>query len=158
MSLLFYRLLHIIGAFCVLVPLGAIALHMMNGGTRNYPHRKLMAITHGIGMLLLLVAGFGALAKLGYMSSFPLWAIVKLGLWIVAGVLPVLLYRKASAAKTLFFTVLLIGAIAVYMVEYKPSLSQPSEPSMPTMPSSESQPAAPDAGANQPAETAPGSN
>src|SRR5688500_17575652 len=111
MSYQFYRSLHIVGAFLVLVPLGAIALHMMSGGRRDFPNRRLMAAVHGTGLLLLLVAGFGALARLGF-KSLPGWVIIKLAIWVTLGAFPVLLYRKASLAKSLFFVILLLGALA----------------------------------------------
>ena len=56
MSLAAYKVLHLLGAFLVLAALGAA----LAGGSR-----KGSGIAHGIGLLLLLVAGFGALARLG---------------------------------------------------------------------------------------------
>ncbi len=66
MSYEFYQTLHVLGLFLLFSSLGAAALHAMNGGTKeSNPSRKWVAITHGVGLLFVLVAGFGLLAKSG---------------------------------------------------------------------------------------------
>lgn len=120
MPLEVYKLIHIIGIFLILVPLGGIILHVMNGGTRNYPNRKFAAITHGIGMVLTLVAGFGMLARLGIMSSLPVWVIIKLLFWFNLGVLPFFAYRNHARAKYYWMMTIVISGLAAFLAVFKP--------------------------------------
>ncbi|MGH7806864.1 MAG: hypothetical protein ACRENT_02095 [Thermodesulfobacteriota bacterium] len=57
-----YKVLHLIGVMFLLLSLGAYLMLSMNKPERG---RKLAAITHGISVLIILVAGFGLLAGLG---------------------------------------------------------------------------------------------
>ncbi len=112
MPLEFYRILHLVGIFILLFSLGGACLHMMNGGTRNFPHRKWIAMSHGIALLLILVAGFGMLAKLGLMASMPAWVFAKLAIWLVLGGIPALVYRKPQWAKGFWFGILVLACVA----------------------------------------------
>ena len=81
------------------------------------PVRKLGSITSGIGLLLVLIAGFGMIAKLGYSYTAP-WLIVKLLIWLSLGGIIVLINRKPALAKTLWWFILGLGALATIMVYY----------------------------------------
>lgn len=115
-----YKVLHLIGIFLVLVPLGGITLHVINGGTREFPSRKFAAITHGIGMFLALVGGFGLLARLGIVSTWPTWVIIKLLVWLGLGIMPFFIYRRKSLSKTYWFSIFVLAGLAAYMAIYKP--------------------------------------
>ena len=54
-----YKNIHLLGVFMVLMALGGVILHHILGGARQHAWRKPVAITHGIGLLLVLL---GALA------------------------------------------------------------------------------------------------
>jgi hypothetical protein len=78
---------------------------------------KLMAfITHGIGMMLLLVAGFGLLAKLG-LDGIPNWIIIKLVVWFFLGIGIALAKRKPSIISLL--VLLALAMIAPYAAIFK---------------------------------------
>jgi hypothetical protein len=116
----FYKVLHLIGVFTVILSLGGMCLHVASGGTREYAGRKMAAATHGIGLLITLVAGFGLLAKLGLMASLPGWAITKLIVWLILGGLPALIYKKRAMAKLFWVLILVFGALNAYLAIYKP--------------------------------------
>ena len=120
MSIEFYKVLHLIGIFTVILSLGGMCLHVISGGTRDYAGRKWAAMFHGLGLLITLIAGFGLLAKLGYMAALPGWAIGKLVIWLILGGLPVLIYRKPKLAKLFWILILAFGATAVWLAMYKP--------------------------------------
>ena len=121
MSLLFYKLFHLLGIFMTFMSLGGLALHMVNGGTKEQNNwRKSVAITHGIGIILILVSGFGMLARLGVAWPWPGWAIVKMVIWIVLGGTTAVLYRLGDSAKGLWYAILLLGFIAAYLALNKP--------------------------------------
>ena len=79
--------------------------------------QKLGAITSGIGLTLLLVAGFGLIAKLGY-SYTSTWIIVKMIIWLLLGGLVAFINRKPEWAKLLWWITLLLGFIAILMVYF----------------------------------------
>ncbi len=112
----FYKLLHILGIVLVFMSLGAVALHAASGKTRDeQPARGLVASLHGLGLLLLLVAGFGMLAKVQGMSSgLPGWIHPKLLIWVLLGASPVLLRRKPKSAAAMWVVLPLLGLTAAY--------------------------------------------
>ena len=79
--------------------------------------RKLGSITSGIGLLLILIAGFGMISKLGHSFAAP-WLIVKMVIWLALGGIIVLINRKPALAKALWWSILALGAIAAVMVYF----------------------------------------
>lgn len=121
MSIEFYKLMHLLGIFTVIFSLGGMCLHVISGGTRNYSGRKWAALWHGLGLLVVLVAGFGLLAKEGLMQTgMPGWVIGKLCIWLILGGMPALIYRQPKLAKLFWILILAFGGFAVYLVMYKP--------------------------------------
>jgi hypothetical protein len=102
----FYHVLHVIGAILVFVGIGSLL--SSNGNT------KTGAIYHGIGLLILLVAGFGLLAKLkiAYTSTFVL---AKFGIWLVLGFLPVLAKKRTLNPGFIVGIAIVLGAAAAYL-------------------------------------------
>lgn len=119
----FYNVVHIVGIVLVMTALGGLTVHTFNGGTRasNRAH-PLMAALHGIGLLFVLVGGFGMLARLGFLhgTNFPGWLWVKLVIWLALGAALMLPYRRPSLAKPLLFLLPVLGGLAAYMAIYKP--------------------------------------
>jgi len=89
MSYTTYKIIHLVGIAALALGLGGM---MASGG-----NRKGFAILQGIALLVMLVSGFGLLAKLHL--GFPHFAIAKTVLWIVLGALPMLL-RKFRVPMT----------------------------------------------------------
>lgn len=116
-----YKVVHLVGVIMVFLSLGGAATHAANGGERTHGWRKAIAITHGVGLLLALVGGFGLLARLGIVhGGLPGWVIAKLGLWIVfAGLIGVLI-RKPGWAKPLWPLIIAMGGAATYLAGSKP--------------------------------------
>ena len=81
----------------------------------NVSVRKLGSITSGIGLVLILVAGFGLISKLGYSFTAP-WLIVKMLIWLLLGGLIVLINRKPQLAVLLWWLLIALGAVASAMV------------------------------------------
>ncbi len=116
-----YQLFHVLGIILVFMALGAVSLHAMNGGTRDSNNaRALVAITHGVGLLLILVAGFGMLARLGMGGGLPGWVWVKVLVWLLLAGLIVVPYRKPEWSKAIWFAIPILGVVAAYSAFYKP--------------------------------------
>lgn len=115
MSLLFYKILHLLGLFLLFAALGAATLRSRTE-TRG---RGLVAASHGIALLLLLVSGFGLLAKLG-IDGIPGWAWGKLVLWLLMGAWIAVARRLESAQALLWWALPLLGLVGAYLALYKP--------------------------------------
>ena len=121
MSAKFYLILHLIGVIALFYALGGLALHAYKGGTRNFSARRFIMTVHGLTMMLVLISGFGLLAKTGVSWPWPFWVWGKLGAWLILGGAPSSLIRtKTKWAKGLYWLALLVGAWAILMVELKP--------------------------------------
>ena len=109
-----YQVIHIVGIAMVFLGYGALLARSM-AAPDNVSVRKLGSITSGIGLLLILVAGFGLISNIGYSFTAP-WLIVKMLVWLVLGGLIVLINRKPQLAVTIWWLLIALGAIATSMV------------------------------------------
>jgi uncharacterized membrane protein SirB2 len=120
----FYKIVHILGIALTLVALGGMTVHALNGLAKaDNAARKLLIAMHGIGVFLILLGGFGLLARIGFAhgGGFPLWLWVKLGLWTAFAVVAALPYRRPGAGKALLLTLPVLAAAAAAMAVYKPT-------------------------------------
>ena len=116
MPIHFYQILHIAGIIMIFTGYGALlACSLIKSDDASV--RKLGSATSGIGLLLVLVAGFGMMAKLGYSITTP-WLIVKLLIWFTLGGMTALINRKPELAKMLWWVILGLGLLAAIMVYY----------------------------------------
>jgi hypothetical protein len=121
LSLAAYKVLHIFGVVLMFTALGAMVYRALSGDA-DEGGRKLAGISHGVALILILITGFGALAKLGFGSSgFPIWLIGKLVLWLLFGGIIVLIRKKPEWAKLLWWLLPILGGLAAYLALYKPT-------------------------------------
>jgi len=119
----FYEILHIVGIALMFVAIGGVAVHAANGGSKaESATRKLVSIGHGIGAVLVLVGGFGMLARIGMQhgAGFPTWLWIKIAIWAVLSAIVLIPYRKPALARPFFVLLPLLAGVAVYMALYKP--------------------------------------
>jgi hypothetical protein len=117
MSLETYRVLHVIGIILLFTSLGALAAV---GASADHRLRKLAAIAHGVAVAVILVAGFGLLARLKMFGGFPVWVWLKLGIWFVLAMAVVPLRRKPEWSAALWLAMPVLGAVAAWLAVYKP--------------------------------------
>ena len=104
----------------VLLSLSAVIFHVIGGGTKETnKNKKLLSITHGVGLLISLVAGFGLIARLG-LHSFPVWVWVKLLIWLWFGAITAVVYKKPAVAKKIWFLALVLASFASFLAVNKP--------------------------------------
>ncbi len=116
-----YKLIHFFGIITLVVALAAAGMHVLRGGTRaDNPYRRLLGMAHGIGAFLVLLGGFGMLARLGVVhGGLPGWVYIKLAIWLLLGGAIVLVYRRQYAGLVLGALPLLAAAAAATAL-YKP--------------------------------------
>ena len=117
MSYEFYRVLHVIGIVLLFFSLGAVAAI---GGRTDDRLRRFSAITHGVAVAVILIAGFGLLARLQMFGGFPPWIWIKLGIWLTLALAVLPLRRKPELASRVFLAFPLLGGIAAWLAVYKP--------------------------------------
>lgn len=116
-----YKILHVLGILMLFLAYGGVMIHTINGGTKaTNSWRTPLAITHGLGLLFVLVGGFGLLARLGIAWPWPGWVLVKIGIWLIFAAVVGVAARSASLGKGLWWLLLLLGALAAYMAGVKP--------------------------------------
>lgn len=117
-----YNLVHIVGIVLVVSALaGAAVLAHTRGDHETRSTRRMLAVLHGIGAFLVLLGGFGMLARLGIVQGgFPGWIWVKLGIWVVVAAALVLPYRRPAMARALVLALPVLVGLAAYMALYKP--------------------------------------
>ena len=118
MSYLFYKVLHLLGVMLLFFALGGYAMSPTGEGASKRG-RLVLGFAHGFGVLLLLVAGFGLLAKLGIMGNVPLWAWLKVGLWLALAAAPVLIRRTPASLRLAWVALPFVGAVAGWLAIYK---------------------------------------
>src|SRR2546430_759567 len=110
MSIQFYHILHLFAVMALFAGTGAAL-----AGTGNPAARKFSASLRGAALLLLLVSGFGLLAKLGMMKNIPVATWIKTLIWVIAAVLPVFVKRKMLSPYAAVLLALVLGGIAAWL-------------------------------------------
>jgi uncharacterized membrane protein SirB2 len=113
MNPLFYYILHV---FSLIVLTAHTFMALANPAPEN--RKRTMMIT-GIASLLMLISGFGLLAKV-HGNQFHGWVIVKMVCWLFLSGLAGLAYRKAHLRGLLSFIALSLVLVALVMVYLKP--------------------------------------
>jgi len=115
-----YKIFHLLGMALLLTSLAGVATHAVGGGTKeSNPAGRLLAMAHGLGLLLVLVSGFGMLARLDLSFSGG-WVWVKVLIWLVLGAATALPYRSQAAARSLPIVLPLLVGLAACMALFKP--------------------------------------
>lgn len=117
MSYEFYNVVHVVGVIFLFSALGVLAA---TAGSSSAPLRRLAAIAHGVAVVVILVAGFGLLARLGHFGDVPVWAYAKVGLWALLAVAVVPLKRRPEWAPALWLLMPVIGSLAVWLAVTQP--------------------------------------
>ncbi|MFW6354431.1 MAG: hypothetical protein ACOC3I_08615 [Verrucomicrobiota bacterium] len=116
----FYFLLHLLG---ILLVFSAYGLPIARGllGSESAALRKFGATASGVGLVSILVSGFGMIERIGY-SYTSTWVLIKILAWLLLGGLIALINRKPAMGQIWYWTTLVLGLIAVWAVYYKPGM------------------------------------
>ena len=77
-----YLFLHLAGVILLSLSIGGNLFARKAGETKP---PKLVSALHGVGLLLLIVAGFGMIARLDIGWPFPIWIWSKIAIWLLLG-------------------------------------------------------------------------
>jgi hypothetical protein len=117
MSYEFYNVVHVVGVIFLFSAFGVLAA---TAGSSSAPLRRMAAIAHGAALVVILVAGFGLLARLGHFGEVPIWAYAKMGVWAVLAVAVVPLKRRPKWASVLWVLMPVLGGFAVWLAVTQP--------------------------------------
>lgn len=113
MNLEIYRYIHFAGILISFLGFGLlIARAMLNPDNKSL--RKQGMMFNGIGLFLVLLGGFGMLAR-GFSNEFPWWVIVKIIIWVALGGLAAAINYNHRMAKVLMWITLALGLTAAYL-------------------------------------------
>jgi hypothetical protein len=118
-----YKVIHIYGIALLFAAVGGLTLTVANGATKQTSGvRKLIAATHGTAAFLILLGGFGMLAREGIIQNhvFPGWLWGKIVVWLILSVIVIVPYKRPDLARPLFIATPLLAALAAYLAIFKP--------------------------------------
>lgn len=118
-----YRLVHLVGIFLLFVVLGGLsygAARAEAGGGGVSP--RLAMVLHGVALFIVLLGGFGLLARLGIVqgTSWPGWVWAKLAIWLLAGAAVMVPRWRPQWAGGLFVALPVLGGLAAWLAIFKP--------------------------------------
>jgi hypothetical protein len=119
LSLVLYKTVHFVGVFALVTALTASLSRAAAGvgEPEGDPWRKRLAVAHGVALFLVLLGGFGMLARLG--MGVTGWVGAKLLLWIAVGGL-IVLRKNPAAAGWGVVLVPILAALAGWIGYAKP--------------------------------------
>ncbi|HAE19681.1 MAG: hypothetical protein L7U83_02400 [Akkermansiaceae bacterium] len=104
-----YKSIHFVGLIILFVGIGSL----ISADPKKPASFRLPAMIHGIGLLLILVSGFGLQAKLKL--GFPVWMISKVVILLALGGSIALIKRKVLPPVAIYLLVIFLGGIAAYL-------------------------------------------
>lgn len=114
MSYQFYKILHI---SCIVIFFSTFAM----SAVRAKKHKPTIII-NGIALVLILVSGFGLIARIGisHGSGWPLWLNLKVAIWLVVGSIGhVAMKRFPQHLPKVFWGSIGLLVAASYLANYK---------------------------------------
>jgi len=110
-----YLFLHLLGLTLTAISIGGMVVGRRHGDLKP---GKQLSMMHGLGIVFLLVAGFGMIARLDIAWPFPNWIWVKIALWVLVGGFPA--YSKKMSAEAGLYVALALMLFAAFLGINKP--------------------------------------
>jgi cytochrome bd-type quinol oxidase subunit 2 len=123
MSYEVYKVLHLLGILTLFCALGGAVVLAFTGTADEQPRaRKLLMILHGIALVVIVVAGFGLMARKGIVhgSGWPSWIYGKFAIWLVLGAAAAFVRRSGRKALSWIIVLPLVGALAAWLAVVQP--------------------------------------
>lgn len=120
MSYEFYKVLHLLGLILLFFGFGGLLVPAFAKVELKKPARLMGFLTHGLGLLFILVSGFGMAARLGLVSGLPSWVHAKIGIWVLLGIAISLVKRKGYIGWPVAILLWGLGMTAAFIAINKP--------------------------------------
>lgn len=119
MSYEFYKTIHYVSLMSLLISLiFVVYVHTSNCNFKD--KKKFIYALHGVSWIALFFSANGLVETTGLSENFPVWAMVKTGIWIMLGLLPFLFKRLPRFAFANCILVIGLITCAIYLAVYKP--------------------------------------
>jgi hypothetical protein len=119
MSYLTLKVIHLVAIALTFMGLaGALATNAASPGPSIT--RRIFAISHGLGLLLLLITGFMLLIQLGIGKNLPGWVWGKVIIWLLAGASIMFVRRFARFQVSLLVYLAALVGLGAWLALYKP--------------------------------------
>ena len=115
-----YKIIHLTGIFLLISGLMMAYAITSSGHALAGKIKTFSFAAHGTGLVLILVSGFGLLARLGLAREMPMWAYVKFAIWGIFAIFISILKRKGQLGWPLYVAMLGVFMFASYTAIYKP--------------------------------------
>jgi len=119
MSLDVYRALHVAGLTMIMLGFGAILF-----GPKDQPRPRVAMALHGAGVLVMIVAGFGMMAKsdppIMAPDSWQAWLILKMVIWVGIAALPTLIRAGTVPRRVAWIVIVVLAATAAWLAAARP--------------------------------------
>jgi len=112
MDPLLYKVIHLAGIMGLFSAMGAVIAGMCTSC------KKMGMILHGVSLLLILISGFGMIAKFGY--GMGGWVYAKIVIFIILGALPAFAKKEKFPKPVAMGILLFCGIAAAYLGVKKP--------------------------------------
>lgn len=120
MSYSFYKIAHLIGLASLLMGFGLGIVYFMAPTSIKKSVKILAFSLHGLGLALLLVTGFGLLARLGLTATIPAWVYFKIAIWLLMGLMISAVKRRPEWFPMTPILILFLAAAAAAIAVTKP--------------------------------------
>ena len=103
-----YKIIHLAG---VIILFGALGAGVYTASSKD---NKLAGILHGIALVLILVSGFGLVARI-WGNEFTWWILAKMVIWLLLGGSYALAKKRLLPENTAFAFILGLGVLAAIL-------------------------------------------
>jgi len=114
-----YRVLHLAGVFFLLFSLSSLIILSRNQITRG---KTLFSAVHGISLFVIILGGFGLLARLEIVhgSDWPVWVWAKLIIWLIMGISVYYIKKYPDYSNYFWILIPFLAIFAAYLAVNKP--------------------------------------
>ncbi|RYG93693.1 MAG: hypothetical protein EON58_17805 [Alphaproteobacteria bacterium] len=116
----FYKVMHLLGLILLFSGLSSALALKMSGVPFAGPVKKMAFIMHGVGLVIMVIAGFGLAARMGLMGNMPGWIYAKITIWVVLAISISLAKRKGQIGWPLMVLFVGLGTTAAWLAVTKP--------------------------------------
>lgn len=112
-----YKILHLVGIMLTFLSFGGLVVRSILASD-DKSLKRFATISNGIGLFLVLLGGFGMMAR--YQYSWQPWIIAKIVIWVIFGATLAVVNRKPELGKTIWWGLVILGGLAAYLAGLKP--------------------------------------